>query len=58
MDSTPNSDSVEFRSQGGANANDDGDNGTLNLGVMCVECIGGTRGDLLPNPMHDPVLVI
>ena len=60
VDSTPNSDSVEFRSQGGANANanDDGDNGTLNLGVMCVECIGGTRGDLLPNPRHDPVLVI
>ena len=37
---------------------DDGDNGTLNLGVMCVECIGDTRGDLLPNPRHDSVLVI
>lgn len=58
VDSTPNSDSVEFRSQGGANTTDDGDNGTLNLGVMCVECIGDTRGDLLPNPRHDSVLVI
>ena len=58
VDSTPNSDSVEFRSQGGANMTDDGDNGTLNLGVMCVECIGDTRGDLLPNPRHDSVLVI
>ena len=58
VDSTPNSDSVEFRSQGGANTTDDGENGTLNLGVMCVECIGDTRGDLLPNPRHDSVLVI
>ena len=54
----PESDSVEFRSQGGANTTDDGDNGTLNLGVMCVECIGDTRADLLPNPRHDSVLVI
>ena len=28
------------------------------MGVLCVETIGGTRGELLPDPQHDPILTI
>ena len=54
--STPASDSVEFRSQGG-DAPREGST-TPHLGVMCVEVIGDTRGYLSPDPKYDAAMAI
>ena len=61
--STPRSDSVGMASERGAGGVPGGRARVAGapvppMGVLCVETIGGTRGELLPDPNRDPVLTV
>ena len=56
---TPDSESVGFKSQGdGCAAAAARGSDVPPLGLLCVEMIGGTRGNLLPDPKYDAALVV